>query len=424
MRLIDRLLAPFGAQRKGAEAGDGYGVFAGLLAGAMRSKAGEPVSRDTALRVATFFACCRVLMNGAAQVPFKVMQKRASKVSAYAERVDADGHSLYDLLHRQPNDWQTSFEFRETLVLHMLVAKHGAFVFKNWIDVGTGGPRIAELILLDPTRVEPKQAEDWSITYTVRGKDGGVKVLTPREIWHLRGPSWNGLTSIPILEVARDALGLAIATESTHSRMHANGVQPSGVYSIDGSLNEKQREDIVKWLREQAGGERKGDPLILDRGAKWISQVMSGVDAQFLETRRHQIEEVCRFMGVLPIMIGYSDKTTTFASAEAMFLAHQVHTLMPLYERIQQSADVHLLGRADRAQGYYTKLVEHGLLRGDMKSTGEYLRAMVLTGVMDRNYARGLIDLNPLAGLDEPLTPTNMTNDPSGAPAKQEGPTP
>jgi phage portal protein BeeE len=104
-----------------------------------------------------------------------------------------------------------------------------------------------------------------------------------------------------------------------------------------------------------------------------------------------------------------------------MFLAHVVHTLMPWYERIQQSADVNLLSKADRQAGYYTKLVEAGLLRGAMKDTAEYLARLTMGGIMERNEARGKLDLNPIEGLDEPLTPTNMTTDPTGAPAPTAG---
>jgi HK97 family phage portal protein len=155
----------------------------------------------------------------------------------------------------------------------------------------------------------------------------------------------------------------------------------------------------------------------LDNGAKFTANAMNGVDAQHLETRKHQVEEVCRFLGVMPIMVGYSDKTATYASAEQMFLAHLTHCLMPWYERIQQSADVNLLTQAERQQGYYTKLIEAGLIRGDLKTQGEYFYRMVTGGVIARNEARGLMDMNPIPGLDDPLTPTNMTTDPSGLPA-------
>ena len=135
--------------------------------------------------------------------------------------------------------------------------------------------------------------------------------------------------------------------------------------------------------------------------------------AHIVDTPGWSLAEVEKAMSAL----GYSDKTATYASAEQMFLAHVVHTLMPWYERIQQSAEVNLMSRAERRDGYYIKLVEAALLRGAMKDTAEYLYRLTTGGIMERNAARAKLDMNPIAGLDEPLTPTNMTNDPSGAPA-------
>jgi HK97 family phage portal protein len=415
MALLDRVAF----WRKSATSTDGYGVFVDLLMRSLSSKAGVTVTRDRALQVSVFFACCRVLMDGVAQVPFKVMQQTPSDVSRFPQCLDAPQHDTYDLLQTQPNGWQSAFEFREQMMLHVLVGRRGAFAFKNIVQIG-GRSRIAELILLDPGRVTPKQARDWSLTYEVRGRDGDVQTFAQDQIWHLRGPSWNGFEALDILGLAREALGLTIAAEETQSKMHKNGVRPSGVFSVEGTLNEPQQKQLTNWIKEQAAAENVGNPLIIDRGAKLVGNIMSAVDQQLLETRRHQIEEVCRFMRVMPIMVGYSDKTATFASAEAMFLAHVVHTLMPWYRRIQQSADINLLTKDDRRSGYYTKLDEAGLMRGDMKATAEYLSRLTLAGIIERNYARSKLDLNPIEGLDEPLTPTNMTNDPSGAPAKQE----
>jgi HK97 family phage portal protein len=291
-------------------------------------------------------------------------------------------------------------------------------VFKNVIDVGTRGPRVAELILLNPDLVTPIQNEDWSITYRVQSKSGATRDFPQESIWHLRGPSWNGFSGLDVLNMAREAIGLAIATEDSHSALHAKGIRPSGIYSVDGNLTKEQHAQLKKWIDdENAGAENAGTTMLLDRNAKFLPMSLNGVDAQHLETRRYQIEEICRFFRVMPIMAGYSDKASTYASAEQMFLAHVVHTLMPWYERIQQSAEVNLLSPADRQAGYYIKLVEAGLLRGAMKDTAEYLYRLTMGGTMARNEARGKLDLNPLAGLDEPLTPTNMTIDPAGAPA-------
>ena len=142
--------------------------------------------------------------------------------------------------------------------------------------------------------------------------------------------------------------------------------------------------------------------MILDRGAKWVTTSMTGLDAQHLETRKHQIEEVCRFMGVMPIMIGYSDKATTYASAEQMFLAHVVHTLSPWYARIEQSADVNLLTERERSSGLYFKFVAAGLLRGAAKDRAEYYARALGSGGhaawMTPDEVRSLEELNPMGG--------------------------
>jgi HK97 family phage portal protein len=415
MKLMDRIMG-----RKSAVAAEAGlpEVLAKILGMGRRSKSGANVNLDTALRVSAVFGCVRVISEGVAQVPFKLMKETKSdpKISRHPQRDPASDHPLYDLLHRKPNSWQTSFEFREQLIIHTLLAPKGAFVFKNYIDVGSRGRRIAELIILDPKRVEVTQNEDWSLTYRVSGKSGGVIEFPQEAIWHVRGPSWDGFTGLDILSLAREAIGLAISTEESHASLHARGVRPSGIYSVDSTLSGEQYKQLKKWIEEEgAGADNVGSVMLLDRGAKFLSQAMTGVDSQHLETRAHQTVEVCRFMRVLPLMIGHSDKTQTFASAEQMFLAHVVHTLMPWYERVQQSADVNLLTDAERAEGYYTKLFETGLLRGAMKDTSEYLYRLTMAGLMERNEGRAKLDLNPLAGLDEPLTPMNMTTDPMGA---------
>lgn len=389
-----------------------------ILSGGMGvAKSGAKVNSATAFRVSVVFACLRVLSEGVAQVPWKVMRTGTSSVSRHSERQDATAHPLYDLLHRRPNEWQTSFEFREQMVIHAALCGT-AYAWKNRVQVGTRPPQIAELILLDPGRMRVEQQEDWSIRYWAMSKAGQEREIPADDLWVIRGPSWNGVKGIDVLRQAREAIGLALSTEETQARLHSKGVRPSGVYSVEGTLDAKQYKQLQDWIRSEfSGAERTGVPMILDRNAKWTSQSMTSVDAQHLETRAHQVAEICRFFRVLPLMVGHSDKTQTFASAEQMFLAHVVHTLMPWYERIQQSADVNLLTREERQEGHYTKLVEAGLLRGAMKDTAEYLYRLTLGGIMERNEARSKLDLNPLAGLDEPLTPTNMTTDPSGAPA-------
>jgi HK97 family phage portal protein len=397
----------------GRKSADGYDlpdILSRILGQSKKSKSGALVSRDTALQVGTVFSCVRAIAEGVAQVPFRVMRETASTVSVHSQRVGATDHPLYDLLRRRPNGWQTSFEFRETLILHLALTG-SAFAFIN-----RARGVVQELILLDPARVTVVQNADWSLTYKVANKSGEYKEYPAESIWHLRGPSWNSVSGLDVMQLAREAIGLSLATEESHATLHERGVRPSGIYSVDGSLRPEQYENLRAWIDSSlAGAANAGAVMLMDRNAKFTPLAINGVDSQHLETRRYQVEEVCRFFRVMPIMVGYSDKAATYASAEQMFLSHVVHTLMPWYERIQQSAEINLLTRQDRADGYYIKLNEAGLLRGAMKDTAEYLYRLTMGGIMERNEVRAKLDLNPIAGLDEPLTPMNMTTDTNGA---------
>lgn len=392
-------------------------LWADILRAGTASKAGTTVNLDSAFKVSVLFACLRKLSNGCAQVPFKLF--RSVEVDGLEKIQPARDHYLYDKLAVQPNPWSTSFEFRETLTLH--AAMGNAYAFKNR-GIATG--KIHELILLNPARVEKVQRDDFSIVYKVTGKSGAVQEFPAEAIWHVRGPSWDGVLGLDTLRLAREALGLAIATEESHARLHANGVRPSGTYSVDGTLTVDQYSQLKAWLvKEAAGVENTGVPLILDRGAKWLSTSLSGLDAQHLETRKFQIEEVCRHLDVMPIMVGYSDKATTYASAEQMFLAHVVHTLMPWYARIEQSADVHLLTAKERESGLYFKFIASGLLRGASKDRSEYFAKALGAGGgpawLTQDEVRGLEEFNPFGGsaavlpviTNAPKAPTTPTGD-------------
>jgi HK97 family phage portal protein len=211
------------------------------------------------------------------------------------------------------------------------------------------------------------------------------------------------------VDYAREAIGLSIATEEAHALLHKNGAQASGLYSVEGALSPQQYKDLSDWLKKQITADDKHSPLVLDRGAKWTQISMSGVDAQHLETRKHQVEEVCRAFRVMPIMIGQADKAATYASAEQMFLAHVVHTLCPWYERIEQSADVNLLSKRDREQGIYTKFLPNGLMRGAAKDRSDFYYKMWQMGAYSPNDILRLEDENPYKGGDRRYIPVNYT---------------
>ena len=373
------------AQAFATKSGDPLSLFREMY-GSLATKSGKTVNVGTAIEVCTVFACCRVVGEGIAQVPLKLMRESKDGKS----RVPAKDNQLYNILAFRPNPWQTSFEYRETMAWHLtLTNNHYSFINRL-------RGKIIELIPLTPASVNIVRASDLTLTYEVTADNGSKQTFPAESIWHVKGPSWNSWTGLEAVKLAREAVGLAMATEEASSSLHKNGVRPSGVYSVEGTLKDDAYKSLSNWVNTHLGGaENTGKALILDRAAKWQSTAMSGIDAQSLETRRFQIEEMCRFFRVMPIMVGYSDKAATYASAEQMFLAHVVHTLAPWYQRLEQSIDANLLTEKDRASGLYSCFIEEGLLRGSMAETKETLLGYVNGGLITPNEGRAKLDMNP-----------------------------
>lgn len=394
---------PFGGERKLST----LDLFREIYGGAA-SKAGVPVNWDTAMQCAVAFACARVIANGLGQVPFRLMRETDGK------REPARGHPLFDLFAWAPNGWQTSTELMETLALHLVFAGQ-AVVWKNRVL-----RKVSELLPLAPGDVSIDR-KGWDITYKASIGNQTV-VLPPDEVWHLRGPSWNGWEGLDGVRIAREAIGLAVAEENHGGSAFKNGSLLGGILTTEANLNADQRKSLRESFEKVYGGESgSGRVAVMSNGMKFIPMTSSNVDSQFVEARRFQVEEVCRAFGVLPIMIGFSDKTATYASAEQMFLAHVVHTMGPWYSRIEQSAAVNLLTPEERAQGYYFKFFTQALLRGAAKDRAAFYTALYNVGAMNPNEIRDLEDMNPYEGGDQYRVPLNMA-DPSAATGAPNGP--
>ncbi len=375
--------------------------------GSRVSRAGVQVSWERALDVSTVFACIRVIAEGVAQVPLRVMRELPDGKGS----VPAPEHSLYKVLNSKPNQWQTSFAMRETMIFHLALTGN-AFFYKNIVR-----GKVKELIPIDPGCVSITRNNDYSLTYTISDLAGTSIQMPQSMIWHVRGPSWDTWRGLDAVRQAREAIGLTIATENTQAEMHSNGLQAAGTYSTDQKLDPDQYKKIQAWISAQIGGANKHKPFVIDSGFKWTQQTMTGVDAQHLETRRHQIEEICRSFRVLPPMVGHSGQAMTFASAEQIFLAHVIHTLMPWIVRIEQSIDNDLLD-GDGDDAFFAKFNVNSLLRGAHKDRGEYYAKALGSGGspawMTQDEVRNEEDLNAMGGdAGELPKPTSV----GGAPA-------
>lgn len=365
--------------------------------GARASKAGVSVTVDTALKASAALACVRVLAEGVAQVPLKLIRQSPDG----RRHAPATDHPLYALMHHAPNEWQTSFDWREQSMYHATLT-HGAFSYIN--RDGTGAVR--ELLPLPPGQVGVKQDPDWSLRYEWQPTHGARQVIPPGRMLHIRGPSWNGYDGMDFVWLAREAIGLGLAAEEFSAKLHANGAQVGGLMSTEAKIGPEPIKEMAKAFREaMAGSENAFKTLFLDNGWKYTKLAMTALDAQHLETRKFQIEEVARFFRVYPAMIGYSDKAATYASVEQFFLAHVVHSLGPWIARLEQVYDRALLTPKERAAGHRFKFFLNGLLRGAAKDRAEYYAKGLGSGGSDGwltpNDVRDLEDMDAIEGGDE-----------------------
>lgn len=404
MKLLDRLFGRKSAQLT-------YDQVAALIdGGTALSVAGVAVTARTALHVATVLDCVRVIADGCATPDLHIYREKSDGANERAINIPE-----YRLLSRRPNEWQTSFEWRRQMTLH--AALTGAALS---IKVRGDNRRVRELIPVQPGKWDVRKVSRYEVRYRCWDDFGLIGEFGPEDVFTLNGLQWDWIGALDVIRLAQTAIGLSIATEKSQAGIHANGLRPSGVYTVEGTLNQEQHDRLTGWLKSKAGPDKLGTPLVLDRNAKWTSTGISGVDAQHVETRRLQVEEICRAFNVFPIMVGHSDKSATFASSEAFFAAHLKHTLAPWHKAWRDRIDEMLL---DGSGPLFAKFDTRYLTAGSMKDRAQWARNMAEMGIYTRNELRDEEGRDPLPGLDEPLTPMNMTTGTeAGEPDHEEPP--
>ncbi len=377
--------------------------------GGKASKSGVTVTVESALQASVALACARAIANGLSSIPFKLMQESGDSVAP------ARDQKLYELMAMAPNEWQTSVGFFEQIAFHLVFCGN-AYVFKNSV-----GGEVTELLPYPPGNVRTL-ADGWRLRYFVQLKDGAEIEIPAADMWHLRGPSWDGVKGMEGVALAREALGMSIAAEMHGSSTFANGVQLGGLLTTEQALNTEQRRMLREtWHDTHGGAGNAGKTAVMSHGMKFTASQASNIDSQWLEARRFQVEEICRAFGVWPIMAFYSDKATTYASASAMFDAHVKFTMLRWYRDIETSAAIHLLTPEQRASGLYFQFFPQGLMRANATERGEFYAALYNTGAINPNEIRKLEDMNPYPGGEKFRVPLNMA-DPNAPLAPQAQP--
>lgn len=377
-------------------------TFTPELEAALLGRASGSLDWQVAIQVSTVLRCAIIRAEEICSVPWKVY-RRAGK-----DREELDDHPLSSLFRYGPNEWQTSFEFRSMLGMHLALYGN-AYV---WLNRVRG--RIIEMIPFEPHMVRVCRKDDWTLEYRVTMLDGRVLVYGAKDIWHLKNHSWNGYCGLSALTYARRAIELAREIETGQKDTHKNFAKPAGVLAIDSEMDPTQFKETRKLIDAQVGSRlSRGLPMVVDKTMTWTQLALKATDTQTIESRGFQVEEIGRDMGVLPIMLGHSgDKSITYASAEQMFIHQFVHNIRPRHRSFEQSGDKWLLTTADRKDGLYTGLVGQELLQGDTKTRGEFYRLLWMIGAMTGNEVRAFEDMNGLPGLDRPWAP--LANAPIG----------
>ena len=374
------------------------------LFGGVRTHSGQHVGPQTATRSAATLACMRVLSEDISALPLNLFRRTPTGAQLATE------HPLFRLLHDAPNNWQTSMEVREAMVLDMLCYGN-AFTEK---EIGPDG--ISALYPLSAGRMVFVNPLDEFIPPPVplffRYADPrvGQRILISDDLWITRmlAPA-STIEGTSLILLAREAIGLALAAEEQGARLFSNGVQSDLTLSTDGEVDVEGKKQLREaFMHRHAGSSNAFMPMLLENGLKAQRIGLTAQESQYIEAREFQLQDIARIFRIPDVLLGISKgKTATFASAEQFFLSYTKHTLQPWCTRIEQSLNRDLLAPSESAEFFFKHDLD-SLMRADLQTRYAAHASGIAAGFLTRNEARRMENLPTLPGLDEPLSPLNM----------------
>jgi len=355
--------------------GSTYSFFFGGTA------SGKTVNERTAMQTTAVYACVRILAETIASLPLNVYR------STDNGKEKATDHQLYYLLHDEPNPEMTSFVFRETLMSHLLLWGNA---YAQIIRDGRG--KVLALYPLLPDRMTVDRTTDGQLYYEYR-KDSGYVILRPEDILHIPGLGFDGLVGYSPIAMAKNAIGMAIATEEYGGKFFANGASPGGVLEHPGVVKDPARIR-ESWNAVYQGSGNAHRIAVLEEGMKFQPIGIPPEQAQFLETRKFQTEEICRIFRVPPHLVANLDKAT-FSNIEHQSISFVVHTIRPWLVRLEQGMNKALLSQSEKGR-YFVGFVVDGLLRGDYASRMQGYAIGIQNGFLSPNDVRTLENMNTI----------------------------
>jgi HK97 family phage portal protein len=314
--------------------------------------------------------------------------------------VDEDqwDHPVTRLLSESPNADQTPVDFMEYIAASLELHGNGY----SEIERANDGRAIVLHPPLMPEPVSVRRVSNGSLLYEWSGDNGKSRAVPQERMLHVRGFGGGALGGMSTLSFACRTFGMAQALQQAASATFRNGARPSGVLQTDLQLKVDERKEAeARLLEKYTGAMNVGVPMLLDNGLKWQQLGMNPVDAQMLESMGFSVEEICRFFGTPPHLIGHIVGNTQLGSSiESQTMGWVVFSLRRRLKRIEQSLTKQLLSPADRARGLRVKFDMRGLMRADSKTRAEFYQLALQNGWMTINEVRELEDLPPVPGGD------------------------
>ena len=380
--------------------GSAYRFFLG------QSTSGKPVNERSAMQMTAVYACVRILSEAIASLPVHLHQYRGD-----GSKEKAISHPLYRLLHDEPNPEMTSFVFRETLMTHLLLWGNAyAQIIRN------GKGEVVALYPLMPNRMTVDRDEMGHLYYQYQMQDSdtptsksGTVILKSMDVLHVPGLGFDGLVGYSPIAMAKNAIGMAIACEEYGAKFFANGATPGGILEHPGTVKDPARVRD-SWNAAFGGSSNANKVAVLEEGMKYTPISISPNEAQFLETRKFQIDEIARIFRVPPHMVVDLEKSS-FSNIEQQSLEFVKYTLEPWIVRWEQAINRVLLTEKEKA-AFFVKFNVDGLLRGDYQSRMNGYATARQNGWMSANDIRELENLDripPELGGDLYLINGNMT---------------
>ena len=361
---------------------------------------GININSETAMKYTAFFACVRVLSETLAGMPIMLYQKKSDE-----DRVTKTDLLVYDVLHNAPNDEMTPFSFKES----------------GMISLNTGGNAVAQKIINTFGDVIGLYPYPWSavkidrdkntgkLVYEITGADNQKKILRRDQVFHVSGLSLDGVIGVSPITYAASAIRLGLSYEQFGVNFYKNGAAPSGIFSFPGTLSDEAFQRLKADLsKNYAGVVNIGKPMLLEGDGKFLPISIAPVDAQLLESKKFQTEDIARVYRVPLHLIQNLDRATN-NNIEHQSLEFVMYTMLPWFKRWEESINMQLLTRDQRRAGYYFEFKIDSLLRGDAKSRAEAYAAGRQWGWLSVNDIRKLENMSNIGPKgDIYLSPANM----------------